>query len=375
MTRLGIIGGGQLARMLVLQAAQLGIRCTVLDPKPDAGAGQLAPQIVANYDDMTALQQLMDQVDVLTYDFENVPAAALQQLAPGAQLAPGVEVLHAAQDRLREKQMFRQLGIAVGDFHAVNSRAELLQAIDHTGYPAVLKTRRLGYDGKGQVVLREAEDLERAWQQLGDHELILEAFIDYQFECSIIGVRNRAGQVRCYPLTVNHHQQGILRASRVGFTGLATALQQQAEAWLQQIAEQFHYVGVLTLELFVSDNGLLANEIAPRVHNSGHWSIDAADCSQFENHLRAVVDLPLGPTTVSAEAMMINFIGHMPDPQCWLQVPGLHWHDYGKQPRDLRKVGHATLCAYDQQQLQQRLHHLQSVAAQHELPELPEHML
>lgn len=375
MTRLGIIGGGQLARMLVLQAAQLGIRCTVLDPKPDAGAGQLAPQIVANYDDMTALQQLLDQVDVLTYDFENVSVAALQQLAPGAQLAPGVEVLHAAQDRLREKQMFRQLGIAVGDFHAVNSRAELLQAIDHTGYPAVLKTRRLGYDGKGQVVLREAEDLERAWQQLGDHELILEAFIDYQFECSIIGVRNRAGQVRCYPLTVNHHQQGILRASRVGFTGLATALQQQAEAWLQQIAEQFHYVGVLTLELFVSDNGLLANEIAPRVHNSGHWSIDAADCSQFENHLRAVVDLPLGPTTVSAEAMMINFIGHMPDPQCWLQVPGLHWHDYGKQPRDLRKVGHATLCAYDQQQLQQRLHHLQSVAAQHELPELPEHML
>jgi len=196
MTRLGIIGGGQLARMLVLQAAQLGIRCMVLDPKPDAGAGQLAPQIVADYDDMTALQQLLDQVDVLTYDFENVPAAALQQLAPGAQLAPGVEVLHAAQDRLCEKQLFRQLGIAVGDFHAVGSRVELLQAIDHTGYPAVLKTRRLGYDGKGQVVLREAEDLERAWQQLGDHELILEAFIDYQFECSIIGVRSRAGEVR-----------------------------------------------------------------------------------------------------------------------------------------------------------------------------------
>jgi len=375
MTRLGIIGGGQLARMLVLQAAQLGIRCMVLDPKPDAGAGQLAPQIVADYDDMTALQQLLDQVDVLTYDFENVPAAALQQLAPGAQLAPGVEVLHAAQDRLCEKQLFRQLGIAVGDFHAVGSRVELLQAIDHTGYPAVLKTRRLGYDGKGQVVLREAEDLERAWQQLGDHELILEAFIDYQFECSIIGVRSRAGEVRCYPLTVNHHEQGILRASRVGFTGLDAALQQQAEAWLQQIAEQFHYVGVLTLELFVSDAGLLANEIAPRVHNSGHWSIDAADCSQFENHLRAITDLPLGPVTVSAEALMINFIGQKPDPQCWLQVPGLHWHDYGKQPRDLRKVGHATLCAHDQQQLQQRLQQLQSVARQHELPELPEHML
>lgn len=374
MTRLGIIGGGQLARMLVLKATELGIRCSVLDPKPDAGAGQLAAQIVANYDDQAGLQQLLDNSDVLTYDFENVPAAALSALSARERLAPGVEVLHVAQDRLREKQLFRQLGIAVGEFFAVNSRSDLLHAIEHTGYPAVLKTRRLGYDGKGQVVLREPEDLERAWQQLGDHDLILEAFIDYQYECSIIGVRSRAGEVRCYPLTINHHEQGILRASRIGLEPAQDALQQQAESWLAQIADEFHYVGVLTLELFVSAGNLLANEIAPRVHNSGHWSIDAADCSQFENHLRAVTGLPLGPVTVSAEALMINFIGAMPDAQRWLTVPGLHWHDYGKQPRALRKVGHATLCARNRQQLQQRLQLLESVCLAGEMPQLSEQM-
>jgi len=374
MIKLGIIGGGQLARMLVLQAAELGMRCTVLDPKPDAGAGQLAEQIVADYDNEAALRQLLDSVDVLTYDFENVPAASLSALQAGARLAPGVEVLHVAQDRLREKLLFRQLGIAVGDFFPVNSRTELLDAIAQTGYPAVLKTRRLGYDGKGQVVLRAQEDLERAWQQLGDHDLILEAFIHYQYECSIIGVRNRAGEVRCYPLSRNHHEQGILRASRIGFEPTDAGLQQQAESWLRQIADHFHYVGVLTLELFVSAGQLLANEIAPRVHNSGHWSIDAADCSQFENHLRAIAGLPLGPVSLSAEALMINFIGALPDAQRWLQVPGLHWHDYGKQPRDLRKVGHATLCARHGQQLQQRLELLESVSLAGELPRLPDEM-
>lgn len=374
MTTLGIIGGGQLARMLVLQAAELGISCKILDPKPDAGAGQLAPQMLADYDDLSALRQLADEVAVLTYDFENVPAPALAELHLGERLAPGIDVLHVAQDRWREKQLFRQLNIDVGDFHAVSCRADLLAAITQTGYPAVLKTRRMGYDGKGQMVLREPEDLERAWQRLGDHALILEAFIDYQYECSIIGVRNRAGEVRCYPLTVNHHEQGILRASRIGFEPAQERLQQQAASWLQQIADEFHYVGVLTLELFVSAGRLLANEIAPRVHNSGHWSIDAADCSQFENHLRAVTDLPLGPVTISAEALMINFIGAMPDARNWLQVPGLHWHDYGKQPRALRKVGHATLCGRDRQQLQQRLELLEAVCTAGELPQLADDM-
>jgi len=374
MTRLGIIGGGQLARMLVLKAAELGIRCTVLDPKADAGAGQLAPQIVAAYDDEAALQQLLQSVDVLTYDFENVPAAALSSLQAGERLAPGVEVLHVAQDRLLEKRLFCELDIAVGDFFAVNSRTDLLAAIDQTGYPAVLKTRRLGYDGKGQTVLRGQEDLERAWQQLGDHDLILEAFIDYQYECSIIGVRSRGGEMRCYPLSRNHHEQGILRASRIGLAAADAGLQQQAERWLQQIAEQFAYVGVLTLELFVSDGRLLANEIAPRVHNSGHWSIDAADCSQFENHLRAVTDLPLGPVTVSAEALMINFIGELPEARCWLQVPGLHWHDYGKQPRAGRKVGHATLCGADRAQFSERLALLESLADGEAMPSLPASM-
>jgi 5-(carboxyamino)imidazole ribonucleotide synthase len=215
MQTLGIIGGGQLARMLVLQAAALGVRCQVLDPNPDAGAGQLCQQIVADYDDIEALRALSDAVDALTYDFENVPAAALQQAKLGTKLSPGVSVLHVAQDRLKEKQLFQQLGIEVGGFHAVNSRTDLLEALDQTGYPAVLKTRRMGYDGKGQALLRQQEDLERAWQQMGGEDLILEAFITFQQEYSIIGVRNRAGEVRCYPLVQNVHEHGILRCSRV----------------------------------------------------------------------------------------------------------------------------------------------------------------
>lgn len=370
MQTLGIIGGGQLARMLVLQAAALGVRCQVLDPNPDAGAGQLCQQIVADYDDIEALRALSDAVDALTYDFENVPAAALQQAKLGTKLSPGVSVLHVAQDRLKEKQLFQQLGIEVGGFHAVNSRTDLLEALDQTGYPAVLKTRRMGYDGKGQALLRQQEDLERAWQQMGGEDLILEAFITFQQEYSIIGVRNRAGEVRCYPLVQNVHEHGVLRCSRVslaqnrhGQNSLGQnwdQLQTQAETCLHAIAEQFDYVGVLTLELFLCDGRLLANEIAPRVHNSGHWSIEAADCSQFENHLRAVLDLPLGPVTVSAEALMLNFIGTMPDAQQLLQVPGLHWHDYGKQARPGRKVGHATLCGTDLAQFRQRLQQLVS---------------
>lgn len=368
MQTLGIIGGGQLARMLVLQAAALGVRCQVLDPNPDAGAGQLCQQIVADYDDIEALRALSAAVDALTYDFENVPAATLQQAKLGTKLSPGVSVLHVAQDRLKEKQLFQQLGIEVGGFHAVNSRTDLLEALDQTGYPAVLKTRRMGYDGKGQALLRQQEDLERAWQQMGGEDLILEAFITFQQEYSIIGVRNRAGEVRCYPLVQNVHEHGVLRCSRVslaqnrrGQNSLGQnwdQLQTQAETCLHAIAEQFDYVGVLTLELFLCDGRFLANEIAPRVHNSGHWSIEAADCSQFENHLRAVLDLPLGPVTVSAEALMLNFIGTMPDAQQLLQVPGLHWHDYGKHARPGRKVGHATLCGTDLAQFRQRLQQL-----------------
>jgi 5-(carboxyamino)imidazole ribonucleotide synthase len=358
---LGIIGGGQLARMLVLQAAELGIACRVLDPNPDAGAGRLCPQLIADYDDTEALRELAAACDVLTYDFENVPADALRTLDLGDRLRPGVDVLGTAQDRLHEKTLFRELGLDVGDFHAVGSRTDLLDALDRTGYPAVLKTRRLGYDGKGQAVLREPEDLERAWHRLGDEALILEAFVDFDRECSVIGVRASSGEVRCYPLTENHHVHGILHTSRAPVPDL-DPLQARAEAWIAALMAHFDYVGVMALELFVCDGRLLANEIAPRVHNSGHWTIDGADCSQFENHLRACLDLPLGPVSASGESLMINFIGELPGVDALLGVPGLHWHDYAKQPRPGRKVGHATLCARDADSFAARLAALRTAA-------------
>lgn len=345
MTKLGIIGGGQLAQMMAHAAEKLGIETIVLDPKADACAGQVAQLVQAEYNDQQALNKLADQCDVLTFDFENVPASSLKQLAQHCRICPSADILETAQDRLLEKNLFRELGIAIGGFYEINSRPDLLAALEQTGYPAILKTRCFGYDGKGQQVLRQPEDLEHAWRRFEGHALILEQFIAFDWECSIIGVRNDAGEIRYYPLTRNHHTNGILDYSRAPIENLNTQLQTTAQKYLQRILEQFNYVGVLALELFVVDGQLLANEIAPRVHNSGHWTIDGANCSQFENHVRACCGLPLGSTDAKAEALMVNWIGHVPEAGEYQQVEGLHWHDYGKQPREGRKVGHATLIA------------------------------
>lgn len=347
MTRLGIIGGGQLARMLAQAAHKLDIATIVLDPKADACAGQVTELVQAEYHDQTALNAVADQCDVLTFDFENVPADSLQQLSEHCRICPGADILAIGQDRLQEKNLFRELDIPVGGFYPVGSRPELLGALEQTGYPAILKTRRFGYDGKGQQVLRQTEDLEYAWRKLAGHDLILEQFISFDWECSIIGVRNDAGETRFYPLTKNHHSNGILSYSRAPIPGLDPALQNQAQNYLQRILERFEYVGVLTLELFVVGDKLLANEIAPRVHNSGHWTIDGAACSQFENHVRACCGLPLGSTQAACESLMLNWIGEVPNPRNFQAIDNLHWHDYGKAPREGRKVGHATLTADD----------------------------
>ncbi len=358
MTRLGIIGGGQLARMLSQAAARLDITTIVLDPNADACAGQVTELIQAEYSDQNALNALADQCDVLTFDFENVPAESLRQISEHCRICPGTDILAIAQDRLSEKNLFRELGIAIGGFHEVNSRPDLLAALEKTGYPAVLKTRRFGYDGKGQRVLRQPEDLEYAWRELEGHELILEQFIPFDWECSIIGVHNDTGETRCYPLTRNHHRNGILAYSRAPIPICDPELQATAQDYLQRIADKFGYVGVLTLELFVLDGQLLANEIAPRVHNSGHWTIDGAVCSQFENHVRASCGLPLGSTQAVGESLMLNWIGEVPDPRLYQQVDGLHWHDYGKRARVGRKVGHATLTAENSAELEMRIQKL-----------------
>ncbi len=369
MTRLGIIGGGQLARMLAQAAHKLDISTLVLDPKADACAGQVSELIQAEYDDQTALNQLAEQCDVLTYDFENVPAAGLQQLAGHCPVFPGVDILAVAQDRLSEKTLFGELDIAVPEFHAINSRPDLLAALEQTGYPAVLKTRRFGYDGKGQSILRQPEDMEPAWRRFEGHPLILEQFVRYDWECSVIGVRSAEGEIAYYPLARNHHNHGILDYSHAPIPNLDAGLKATAQSYLRRILEKFDYVGVLTLELFVVNGQPYANEIAPRVHNSGHWSIDGTACSQFENHVRACCGLPLGDTRAIGESLMLNWIGDLPDSAPYLKIDGLHWHPYGKQAREGRKVGHATLTAADREVFHAQVRQL---AKLHGNPELVE---
>ncbi len=271
-----------------------------------------------------------------------------------------------------EKEILTELGIRVAPSHAVSSRTDLLEGLDLLSYPAVLKTRRLGYDGKGQAVIRDQEDLERAWQQLGDHDLILEAFVPFEAECSLIAVRGINGETRFWPLTRNVHSQGILALSLAG--SFDQSLQEKAEAVIQAVLDHFSYIGVLTLEFFVLDGELLVNEIAPRVHNSGHWTIDGAETSQFENHLRAITGMPLGGTRANREALMFNWIGELPDREHILSIPGVHWHDYGKSARPGRKIGHATLTADTRQELLVNAHTL-ARAAGGTFPQLLSRML
>ena len=339
--RIGILGGGQLARMMALAGIPLGCRFSFLDPAPDACAGQLGSLTEADFSDVEAVRQLAREIDIATFDFENVPAKSARALAELRPFHPGVNALEACQDRLAEKQLLDRLGIPVPAYFPVNSRTDLLEAIDRIGFPAVLKTRRFGYDGKGQAVLRQPEDLERAWQQLNGSELILEGFVPFEAECSIVSVRSREGEIRFWPLTRNLHHEGILRLSQPGVFG--DSLQSEAEGISTRLLEHWEYVGVMAVELFVLDGKLLVNEIAPRVHNSGHWTIDASVTSQFENHVRAICGLPLGNTASKGHAVMFNWIGEMPRKDSALAIPGLHWHEYGKSARPGRKIGHATL--------------------------------
>ncbi|NOT89226.1 MAG: 5-(carboxyamino)imidazole ribonucleotide synthase [Lysobacter sp.] len=348
MTTVGILGGGQLARMLALSGAPLGLRFRVLDTVADACAGQFAPLIVGDYRDRAALAEFASQVDVATFDFENVPAESAQWLSERVPVFPNPRALSIAQDRLVEKTLFRELGIPVPDFADVADRAALEAAIARIGVPCILKTRRLGYDGKGQFRIKSAGDVDAAWDALGTQAetvgLILEAFVPFERELSVVAVRGRDGAFRTWPLTENWHVDGVLSAS-LAPARVDDALARTALAHAQALGEALDYVGVFALELFCRDGVLLANELAPRVHNSGHWTIEGSETSQFENHLRAVLGLPLGDTRMIGHACMLNWIGAMPDANAVLREPCGHWHDYGKEPRAGRKVGHATLRA------------------------------
>lgn len=355
--KVGVIGGGQLGRMLALAAAPLGIRCLCLDPARDAPVSGLCEHIVAAYDDADGLDRLARGVGAVTYEFENVPVASARALAARVPVLPPPAALEAAQDRLLEKNLAQRLGIPTPAYRAVDDRRSLDAAVAAIGLPAVLKTRRLGYDGKGQAVLRGAGDVEVAWAALGGAPLILEGFVAFARELSVLGVRGKDGATAFYPLVENHHREGILRLSRAPAPGLTPALQEEAEAYCRAMLAELDYVGVLALELFETGGRLVFNEMAPRVHNSGHWSIEGAETSQFENHIRAVAGLPLGSTAPRGHAAMVNLIGTLPEPAAVLAVPGAHLHLYDKSPRPGRKLGHVTLRGDGPAEVERRLEH------------------
>ncbi len=338
---IGIVGAGQLGQMLALAGYPLGLDFLFLDRSADTPAGRIAPVLTGAFDDPALLAELARRSEVISFDWENISVDALRAAARGTRIAPPLRALAAAQDRLAEKRTFERLSIPTTRFAPVDSRAALTRAVRRIGLPGVLKTRRLGYDGKGQQVLRHPADLDVAWDRLGGAALLYEEFVAFDYEVSIIGVRSRAGQVAVYPLNRNYHDGGILRLTLAPWP--APRLARAAAASLRRVLDAFRYVGVLAIEFFVRRGRLLANEMAPRVHNSGHWTIEGAVTSQFENHVRAIAGLPLGSTAPRGHCAMINFIGTMPAARSYLAQSALHWHDYGKEPRHGRKLGHCTV--------------------------------
>jgi len=355
---IGILGGGQLGYMLALAGYPLGLHFRFLDPSPEAPVGRIAHRVTAEYTDESALEKFAHGLEVVTYEFENVPVQAARFLAERVPVYPPASALEEAQNRLREKQLFRRLGISTTEFAQIAKWDDLDGAIRQVGLPAIVKTCRMGYDGKGQWLLRTTEDVEKARPELPTVPLILERFVPFSREVSILGVRSLNGETAFYPLLENHHRGGILRLSLAPAPNVPPGLQQSAEEAGRKVLEALGYAGVLCIEFFEVGGKLLANEMAPRVHNSGHWSIEGAVTSQFENHLRAILGMPLGSTATIGLSAMVNLIGELPDAEEVLRVQNTHLHLYGKLPRPGRKLGHVTVRADKLERLQQRLRDL-----------------
>ena len=357
--KIGVVGGGQLGRMLALAGYPLGLHCRVLEASAASPAGQVAECVEGAYGDPAAQARFAAGLEVATYEFENVPAQTARYLQERLPVYPPPLALEMAQDRLLEKTLFAQLGIPVPAFAAVDDAGQLGEALERIGLPAVLKTRRLGYDGRGQVVLRSRDEAGKAWAEMGKVPLILEGFVAFEREVSLLAVCGRQGEAVFYPLVENTHREGILRLSLAPAPELPAALQQEAEKYTRLVLEHLGYVGVLAIEFFQREGRLLANEMACRVHNSGHWTIEGAQTSQFENHLRAVAGLPLGSTQPRGYSAMLNIIGNPPDTPAVLRCPGAHLHLYGKEPRPRRKLGHLTLVAQTRADLEAQLRAVQ----------------
>lgn len=365
MTTVGVLGGGQLGQMLALAGYPLGLHFRFLDPDPDAPAGWLAEHIEADFDDGPILEAFAADLDVITYEFENVPVELARALERRVPVFPPPAALEASQDRLSEKVLFRKLGIQTAPFAAVDSIGDLESAASALSYPCLLKTRRFGYDGKGQFLLRGEDDCGPAFAALGGVPLILEGLVAFERELSLLAVRSRDGATACYPLVENHHAAGMLRQSLAPAPGLTTSLQSQAESHVNRVLQALDYVGVLAVEFFEQSGRLIANEMAPRVHNSGHWTLEGSATSQFENHLRAILSLPLGSTAGRMPCAMVNLIGALPDAGKLLALPDVHLHLYGKSPRPGRKLGHVTLCAPNAELLRERKEELLALLAVH----------
>ena len=346
---IGIFGGGQLGRMMAQAALPLNIQCTFFEANtdcPSAALGQVFSTKAEN-----GLNEFIESADVFSLEFENTPLADVDVLTQSKAIHPPRQALATAQNRLLEKALFDKLDIPVAPYRAVDSLESLKQAVADLGLPIVLKTATGGYDGKGQFVLRTADQIDQAWAELGSAKsLIAESFVTFSREVSIIAVRGLDGEVKTWPLAENHHHNGILSHSIVPAPNSAD-LQPVAQDYITRLLNHLNYVGVLTLELFVTDKGLYANEMAPRVHNSGHWSIEGSVCSQFENHVRAVAGLPLGSTEVVRPTVMINIIGKHPKTEDVLALNGVHLHLYNKTERAGRKLGHITLMPVNQSEL------------------------
>jgi 5-(carboxyamino)imidazole ribonucleotide synthase len=344
--------------MMLAQAGQrLGMTFRFLDPATEIPARGLGAHHCAAFEDIDALDAFATGLDVVTFEFENVPFDTAHWIAERVPVHPAPEALRVAQDRLLEKTYFAERGIPTPPFAPLYTREEFDAAVHHVGLPAVLKTRRFGYDGKGQRVIRTSAEAEAAWHDLQGVPLILEGFVPFQRELSILAVRGRDGAFAAWPLVVNRHREGILRLSVAPAPDVPAETQATAERHIRRLMDDLSYVGVLAVEFFDHDGRLVANEMAPRVHNSGHWSIEGSQTSQFENHLRAVTGLPLGPTAMACGASaMVNVIGSVPTAvPAW---PDAHYHDYGKDPRPGRKLSHLTLCRETPEDLARSLQEL-----------------
>ncbi len=352
---IGVLGAGQLGRMLALAGIPMGESFTFLHPSETVGVRGLGHMIVSAYDDRAHLEELARRAQVVTYEFESVPVEPVKWLASRVPVYPPPRALEVGQDRLVEKTFFAELGIPTAKFAKADDQKTLEEAVHRLGFPLFLKTRRGGYDGKGQRRLEKDADVAGAFAALGGVPAIVESHVTFERELSILAVRAKNGEVRTYPLVENSHRAGILRVSRAPAPGITAALEGKARSIAERVVNKLDYVGVLAIELFHAGDELVANEMAPRVHNSGHYSIEGAQTSQFENHLRAIRELPLGETRAVGPSAMINLIGGIPAPSDVLAIPGAHLHLYGKEPKPGRKVGHVTIRATSPAELTERL--------------------